>query len=261
MAPVLPNGEPQIWLTPPPFTPALCHSAAEHPRSAFPSRLNANDLPLWKREEVARGADPSRQKQFTITFQPSRPDPYDPFIIPDSILLHSPVSPQTQSKLLQLPPELLTDIFRKVNIPYFQICLALTCKTMARVAAQKNALSPWRGYRDKDGLFRLLERKNNFIPPHLKLCRACFRFMPTTRGNYWEQQMSALIFDGLSMNWYDLLEWFNGHNRFGTRCPWCVAYGYSSHSSEGKYNHQRAEEVLSVGERMHPELNRRMDKP
>ncbi|KAH0835958.1 hypothetical protein FOPE_04444 [Fonsecaea pedrosoi] len=206
----------------------------------------------WCRQEEAAGP------------RPSQPDPYDPFFIPDSILLYGPVSPQRKSRLLQLPHELLTDIFKRVKIPHFQVSLALTCKTMARVAAEPGIFSPWRGYRDKDGLFRLLERRNNFIPPHLKLCRACFRFLPWSGGEYWDRQMSSGVFDRSNLNWYDILMWFYNRVAFQYRCPWCCVFQYTSYASQGLYERRRVNGplgLLDTRERVCPDLNRRMDKP
>ncbi|KIX96079.1 uncharacterized protein Z520_08334 [Fonsecaea multimorphosa CBS 102226] len=229
------------------------------PREPSPTipRARINRLPPQQEQQQQH----QQPQEYMVNPTPSRPDPYEPFIIPDSILLHSPISPQTQSKFLQLPPELLTHILGLVKIPYFQLSLALTCKTMARVAAQKNVLSPWRGYRDKDGLFRLLERKNNFIPEHLSLCRACFRFLPNSGGEYWDRQMADRIFDLATVNWYDLLAWFHKSSRFGHQCPWCVVLGYSTYMSESTYLVKRAKTMLSIRERMCPDLNRRMDQP
>ncbi|KIW98943.1 uncharacterized protein Z519_00606 [Cladophialophora bantiana CBS 173.52] len=229
--------------------------------STLPSNSETDQQHSGTPGESTQKEQTEQPQQQVMRPRPSQPDPYDPFFMPDSILLDSPVSAQTESKFLQLPPELLTDILKKVKIPYFQVSLALTCKTMARIAAQKNVLSPWRGYRDKDGLYRLLERKNNFIPPHMRLCRACFKFLPSTAGEYWDKQMSAEEFDKPNVNWYDVLMWFYAESGFQYRCPWCCAFDYSGYASEGFYNKQRAKEVLEDHELMHPELNRRMDRP
>lgn len=198
--------------------------------------------------------------------KPSRSNPYDPFFIPHSILFDTPISPQNDCRLLQLPPEILTIIFQKVQIPYFQVSLALTCKTMGRVACSKNAMAPWRGYRDKDGLFRLLERKNHWIPQSLRLCRSCFRFMPRSPA-YWEERLRSPEFDNEKLNWYDIFSWFDADNSPGHRCPWCLIPGYLSYVTERKYLEHRRNGVLSEGvfrdvsRGMCPELDFRMDKP
>ncbi|KIW30334.1 uncharacterized protein PV07_06084 [Cladophialophora immunda] len=228
------------------------------PPKIHPPPLDSNEQLLRDLEEAV---PKERGEQYTIRPEPVRSGPYDPFFIPDSILLHGPVSPQTKSAFLQLPPELLTLILKKVKIPYFQVSLALTCKTMARIAAQKDVLSPWRGYRDKDGLFRLLERKNNYIPPHLRLCRGCFRFLPRNGGEYWDKQMTAPIFDRTTVNWYDLLMWFQSDTGYGHRCPQCCVLKFAAYASEGTYQKQRAKETLSEYERTCPDLHRRIDRP
>lgn len=184
---------------------------------------------------------------------------YDPFFIPHSILFDGPVSPQKSSTLLQLPNEILTQIFQHVKIPYFQVCLALTCKTMGRIASQKNAMAPWRGYRDKDGLFRLLQR-NNYIPPSLRLCRACFRFLERDAG-YWSLVMTSKEFDRKSINWFDILGWMNSDTSSQHSCPWCCLGNHISYHSQQRYLDDRKGLALTSKMRMCPELPRRMDRP
>ncbi|KIW72210.1 hypothetical protein PV04_00420 [Phialophora macrospora] len=186
-------------------------------------------------------------------------DPYDPFFIPQSILFDSPVSPQTTSRVLQLPPEILTLIFQKVKIPYFQVSLALTCKTMARIASQKNAMSPWRGYRDKDGLFRLLERKNKWMPSSLRLCRACFRFRPRDVA-FWEKELKSPEFDSTKANWYDIFSWFDQTYQ-QHRCPWCTILGYTAYFREGQYIEDRKMESRARTRSMCPDVTSRIDRP
>ena len=189
---------------------------------------------------------------------PSQPDPYDPLFIPESIL-NAPIASQDHSKILQLPPEILALIFQKVKVPYFQVSLALTCKTLARVASQKNAMAPWRGYRDKDGLFRLLERKNKWMPDTLRLCRACFRFRPTD-VTYWESHLRNPEFDNMKVNWYDIFSWFEPAYQ-QHRCPWCTISGYISYFREEQYLVDRD---LNPGARRHPmcpDVTRRIAKP
>jgi hypothetical protein len=66
-----------------------------------------------------------RNKDDQPKVRESRDDPYDPFFIPPSILFGESVeSSQNGCALLQLPPEILTMIFKQVNVPYFQVCLA-----------------------------------------------------------------------------------------------------------------------------------------
>lgn len=84
---------------------------------------------------------------------------YTPFFVPDSLLHNSSrKNAQSQSLLLSsLPTELLLLIVEHLSIPYFQVCFALTCKRVATIFSQNRVrISPWRGYWDKDGLYRLL---------------------------------------------------------------------------------------------------------
>ena len=188
-----------------------------------------------------------------------QPDPYRPFFVPQAVLFDSPISPQTDSRILQLPPEILSLIFQEVKVPYFQISLALTCKILARTAYQKDAMSPWRGYRDKDGLFRLLERKNNWIPSSLRLCRACFRFIPSDR-TYWEEQIKTSEFDNLKVNWYDVFSWFETPFQ-QHRCPWCTVSNYTGYFREDKYIDDKDTTPRARRYPMCPDVTRRIMKP
>ncbi|EXJ81426.1 hypothetical protein A1O3_07718 [Capronia epimyces CBS 606.96] len=194
----------------------------------------------------------------TATVQ-ANSDPYDPFFIPLPILFETPVSPQPGSALLQLPDEILTLIMQQVKIPYFQVCFALTCKAMGRIASMKNLLSPWRGYRDKDGLFRLLERKH-YIPQQLRLCRACFLFLPRDRG-HWTRILAEPEFDNKYANWCDILNWFDPKSYSQHRCPRCCIRVYTSYMSEECYETDTGDKGVSNGKRICPELVRRMNKP
>jgi hypothetical protein len=191
---------------------------------------------------------------------PCQPDPYDPFFISPAILRNSTGSPQIDSKLLRLPHEILRIIFEKVRIPYFQVCLALTCKSMAQVASSnKSKLAPWRGYRDKDGLFRLLARPDNLMPRTLRLCRACFRFRPLDI-KYWEKQLLCIEFDNMKINWFDIFSWFSPTAAQDT-CPWCSVFGYTSYFSEATYIKARDTAPVERNLVMCPHLTRRMNKP
>jgi len=189
--------------------------------------------------------------------------PYEPFFIPAS-MLSDPPSPssleaqRSAAPLLQLPTEILTLVFKHVKIPHFQVCFALTCKTMGRIARQKNVMAPWRGYRDKDGLFRLLER-THYIPESLRLCRACFRFMPRSE-EYWAAQMSDPAFDDLDVNWGDIFSWLGDDRQCQHRCPWCAVTGYRLYMNERSYLRDNVflpHPGLII---ICPSLNRRMEK-
>lgn len=133
---------------------------------------------------------------------------------------------------------------------------------MARLASHKNIMSPWRGYRDKDGLYRLLERKNNWIPASLRLCRACFRYRPKSTV-WWEKEMQTPEFDDVKLSWYDILAWFQV-KPIQACCPWCTVLGYKSYFREALYNHDREyppPDDNGKSQKMCPELNRRIDRP
>ncbi|ETI29157.1 hypothetical protein G647_01610 [Cladophialophora carrionii CBS 160.54] len=226
-------------------------------------------LPTTLTQHPPTAAEIARYPEYTIyPFQrsqqiapdvPPPADPYDPFFIPQAILFDAPVSPQPTSKILQLPPEILTLILEKVKIPYFQVSLALTCKTMARIASQRNVMSPWRGYRDKDGLFRLLERKNKWMPPSLNLCRACFMFRPRDIA-FWERQLKSPEFDCIYANWYDIFGWFDQTYQ-QHRCPWCTILGYTAYFREGQFIEDRKNGPRTRTQSMCPDLTRRIDRP
>lgn len=207
--------------------------------------------------------------------KPSRVDPYNPFFIPHSILFnnkptpvltttnaHATALPPNETPLLNLPAELLTQIFQHVRIPYFQVCLALTCKAMGQIASRPGAMAPWRGYRDKDGLFRLLERKA-WIPRSLRLCRACFVFVPRDPA-YWGDKISRKKeFDKRDVNWLDIFNFFDERSSPQHRCPWCNVMGYISFVSETSYQSlkQRASVQLAEWEEVCPDVCRRIDQP
>lgn len=175
-------------------------------------------------------------------------------------ILKSSCSNRSESAFLNLPAEILVMVMQKVQIPYFQVCLALTCKTMARIASKQDILSSWRGYRDKDGLFRLLQR-NHWMPTHLRLCRACFRFLPTDR-HYWMCKMGDR-FDAKDINWYDVFNFFDETSSQQHRCPYCVLNKYVSFVSEsfyleGRYSPGKVEDMIRS---ICPALHKRIDRP
>lgn len=223
-----------------------------------------------------------RDIKYKPNIKPSRVDPYSPFFLPPSILLNnindngsstalitttntntSPTSSEAnESLLLTLPAELLTQIFQHVKIPYFQVCLALTCKTLGQIASKPGTMAPWRGYRDKDGLFRLLERKA-WIARSLRLCRACFIFVPRDQ-KYWEEKISrAKEFDRRDVNWLDIFNFFDERSFGLHRCPWCNVRGYTSFPSETSYNNLKRQAAIHVEEwnAVCPDVCRRIDQP
>lgn len=223
--------------------------------------------------ETMPSSDLPREDNPRPNFTPSRADPYSPFFIPDSILTNCPTPTTTDTDIttlapndcpiLTLPNELLTEIFHHVKIPYFQVCLALTCKTMGRVARVKGVMAPWRGYRDKDGLFRLLERKA-WIPRSLRLCRACFVFMPRD-PNYWSDKISGeMEYDKRDTNWLDIFNFLH-EDCFGSHsCPRCTVKGYRSISSETTYKAYMQKVIGPYPEEWEevcPDVCRRIDQP
>lgn len=138
-------------------------------------------------------------------------------------------------------------IFRHVKIPCYQVCLALTCKVMANAASVPTVMTKWRGWRDKTYLFYLFQKMPRpgadiayYIPSHLQLCRACFRFRPIRREHPVEKVQS---------------EKGDGQNaiRVWWECPDCSARGYMTYNSEAWYQDARGRQC--------PELKYRMDKP
>ncbi|EHY52351.1 hypothetical protein ABEF92_007865 [Exophiala dermatitidis] len=216
------------------------------------------------RSRIIRRQDPANPSvslpRFESVARPlSVPAEGTEFFIPLSILNQTVVSPQNGSALLQLPPEVLTLVLEQVKIPYFQVCFALTCKAMGRVASSKGVLSPWRGYRDKDGLFRLLQR-NHYIPQRLRLCRACFRFLPWN-DNYWTLKMESPEFDDMKGNWTDILNWFDPKSYLQHRCPHCCNEGYTSYIAESSYAEDTENKGADDRRLMCPQLHRRMGRP
>ncbi|EXJ95938.1 hypothetical protein A1O1_01063 [Capronia coronata CBS 617.96] len=130
---------------------------------------------------------------------------------------------------------------------------------MGRVASRKNVMSPWRGYRDKDGLFRLLER-NHYLPQELRLCRACFLFLPRS-NHYWNQKMASLDYDSNWATWCDIINWFDPTSYLQHRCPLCCLRVYTSYMSEKTYLEDNDTKAVAQGRKICPCLARRMKKP
>jgi len=172
--------------------------------------------------------------------RPSRQNPYDPFFVPPTVLTASG-SLQSASTLASLPTEVLTRIFHHVKIPCYQVCFALTCKIIARVASYPNAMADWRGGWDKEYLFILFQKphkdlltKNYYIPPHFRLCRACFRYWPID-AHYWKGS---------------------------EKCPECFVERYGAVSSPTTWmSLSGLSETRFDQERVCPDLAYRMNKP
>lgn len=209
--------------------------------------------------------------------------PYTPFFVPEQILATSNQHSQPQSELLQLPNEILVTIVEKVEIPHYLVVLGLTCKRMAAfLRDRKNYLPPWRGYQDKEGLYRLLVQSRQFKPKRLsrsgrflawflksdvplqpyiprtfRLCRACFVYLPRSTA-YWLEKGFASYVD-----------------RFGTRsgflgdddgygvvlCPACDEHKYREISNQSDFNSLSRAEREDMGRGFCPELERRLLKP
>lgn len=262
----------------PSSTPAPSGKSIDPTRTIEPKSFYSKAIALDPPQQSLSSSDSRNIKRAAEEISPSRVDPYNPFFIPASILFDTPVLPQTNSPLLQLPPELLLQIVQHVRIPYFQVCLSLTCKALGRIANSRtaggtqHAISPWRGWRDKEGLFRLFERSNKsssgsqpWMPRTLRLCRACFVFVPSS-PQYWEAKMaSSAAFDRREVNWNDILAFLDTENHGQRPCPNCTVNGFISYYSEGQYLRDRrcgGEFLVASGvPRPCPDLNRRMDQP
>lgn len=252
----------------------------------------------WQKQKEKRALQERLAKQ-------AAPSPYTPFFVPDSILSTMHHNPHPQSALLNLPTEIFLTIVEHVSIPHFQVCLALTCKTLAStISTNRTRLSPWRGYRDKEGLFRLLARlpKYNppnpwlsgfpkrlpqdtqpsdlldaqnvpwYIPPHLRLCRACWIFVPRTQS-YWSHAMSSAEYDRPNVNWFDIMNFFNESDRDcgQHKCPRCCVRGFRCFMSEDAYRRALRQdeyeewelgfELGDLGRRVCPGLLGRLGRP
>lgn len=188
----------------------------------------------------SKSADVFIQEQFDIMAEQA----YTPFFISDSILT-TPALLQSRSRLLQLPAELQLLIIEQLQIPYFQVIFALTCKRLASLlAANTSRMTRWRGFRDKEGLYRLLKRRGRdytlaippgigppilnplppYVPEHLRLCRGCFRFVPR-RHEYWDEWFPCHNIDLKDPNaaWGDVANFFHNQNRDDGqhKCPEC----------------------------------------
>ncbi|KEF51365.1 uncharacterized protein A1O9_12514 [Exophiala aquamarina CBS 119918] len=134
---------------------------------------------------------------------------------------------------------------------------------MGQVARVKGVMAPWRGYRDKDGLFRLLERKS-WIPRSLRLCRACFVFMPKD-PNYWGDRIALeMEYDKSDTNWLDIFNFLH-EDCFGAHsCPQCTVKGYKSIFSETAYKSHMQKAIGPYPEEWGdncPDVCRRIDQP
>ncbi|KAK5050783.1 hypothetical protein LTR84_003342 [Exophiala bonariae] len=243
------------------------------------------DTQFTSSTETKRKVSGLGESKYKSGIKSSRTDPYNPFFIPHSVLFNpndnsqnnratvkvitgsetkvTPLQSQwEETPILTLPVELLTKIFQQVKVPYFQVCLALTCKTMGQVASKPGVMSPWRGYRDKDGLFRLLERKA-WIPRTLRLCRACFVHVPCDQ-KYWEAKIAQSIeFDRRDLNWLDIFNFLDRCNTSGHRCPWCAVRRYISFPSETAYKDEirKAADDIQEWGTVCPNVCRRIDQP
>lgn len=169
------------------------------------------------------------------------PRPYTPFFV-SQYLLHD-ADQQEQSRLLQLPIEILLLIIEKVEIPYFQIVFALTCKSLAAIISEnRERLGPWRGFRDKEGLYRLLTRVPPqgdmlpYVPDTLKLCRACFRHVPRSR-EFWLNRLTSMDLERPHVNHFDIWNFFEASGRKcgQHKCPECVVKNNTCFMSEKDY--------------------------
>lgn len=186
---------------------------------------------------------------------------------------------QQQSGLLQLPIEILLLIIEKIEIPYFQVIFALTCKRLASIVSSKRErLSPWRGFRDKEGLYRLLTRVppqsgiSPYIPDTLRLCRGCFRHVPRAQ-EYWLGRLTSAGLEKPHVNEFDIWNFFgeSGRKCGQHKCPECVVRNNTCFMSEKGYQEALAadyqdEEVFLIdlgeeGRRVCDQLPWRIGRP
>lgn len=199
--------------------------------------------PLW-RSMIVPNTLKSANLFWQEQFEEMAAEAYIPFFVPDSIL-NTPALLQSESQLLQLPAELQLLIVEQLQIPYFQVIFALTCKRLASLlAANTNRFTKWRGFRDKEGLYRLLKRQGRdltlaippgigrpimnplpaYVPEHLRLCRGCFRFVPR-RHEFWDHWFTSHNINMTDPNasWGDVANFFHNKNRDDGqhKCPEC----------------------------------------
>lgn len=176
-------------------------------------------------------------------------NPYEPFFIPQSVL--STPSQHQNSRLLNLPPEVLLLVIEQIRVPYFQVSLTLTCKTIAEMISRNTSvLAPWRGFRDKDGLLRLLAKQGRYrnesglqklspwMPSQYRVCRACFRFVPRSR-QYWQikfEEWGVSKYDD-AVNWNDVDNFLCDESRIDGqhKCPECSLRGNTCFMGERQY--------------------------
>lgn len=175
------------------------------------------------------------------------------FFVPARLLHPSKTNIQAQSWLFRLPTELLLLIIKKVQVSYFQIAFGLTCKAAASLLnGHRNILAVWRGYRDKEGLYRLLVRQpklgisacsRTYIPENMRLCRACWRHLPRDEA-WWLGRMSKAEFDKPHVNWFDVLNFLaeSQRNCGQHKCPECCVGNYTCFMSEREYDRALAED-------------------
>jgi hypothetical protein len=180
----------------------------------------------------------------------SQQGPYDPFFIPSTILSATASYQQPHSILTTLPLEIRVLIFRHLKVTCYQVCLALTCKAMASIAIIPNAMASWRGWRDKTYLFYLFQKMprpgaevDHYIPSHLRLCRACFRFRLIRREDSEAKVQSELM---------DTQKDFERWSERCTKCRECFAACRKTYWREQSY--EEDENRWDV-------LKYRMDKP
>ena len=219
-----------------------------------------------------------------LAMQPP-PRPYTPFFVPDRILEkpQEQTDSEEQAALLKLPAELLLLIVENIRVPYFQVTFGLSCKTIASLLSNnRERLAPWRGFRDKEGLYRLLARQprllpprppplirrrkpdlnenlanvtldaeselsNTFIPTDLKICRACFRHVPRARSHpRWLRYMGSDVYNLPHVNCFDIMNFFNESSRNcgQHKCPECCLRNYTCFMSEKEYERALAEDYV-----------------
>lgn len=124
--------------------------------------------------------------------------------------------------LLQLPDELVVNVFRRIQHPHDQVALMLSCKHLANVASNVElntmivqGVNYMKLRFDHRHLLKALKRWN-WIPDNLLLCRECEMYLP--RERIWKDRQGKEISRLMLVDWMGAFAfWKKG----GGICPPC----------------------------------------
>lgn len=133
----------------------------------------------------------------------------------------NPVSSKQSLSMIQLPSDILLAIYKVINHPRDQIAFALSSKKLAAISVHTNfntrRSKSWDRkhlYMRKDLMLDL--RRWNWIPPHLKLCKSCLKYLPTRR--IWRDREGQELCSLKLVDWpWMIHDWM----RDGKKCPTC----------------------------------------